>query len=78
MATHAFSHDHLEKQGIAFQEQIHDHDLAHVSTVEADHLGELTPEELEIEKKLRRNIDFTILPLVILVYIMNYIDRYGD
>lgn len=35
----------------------------------------LTPEELEVEKKLRRKIDFLIMPLVILVYLMNYIDR---
>ncbi|KAH0189412.1 MFS general substrate transporter, partial [Aureobasidium melanogenum] len=35
----------------------------------------LTPDELEVEKKLRRKIDFLIMPLVILVYLMNYIDR---
>ena len=35
----------------------------------------LTPEELEVEKKLRRKIDFLIMPLVVLVYLMNYIDR---
>lgn len=43
---------------------------------EAEHLGELTPEEKEIEKKLRRRIDGLIMPLVILVYLMNYIDRW--
>ena len=35
----------------------------------------LTPEELEVEKKLRRKIDLLIMPLVVLVYLMNYIDR---
>lgn len=35
----------------------------------------LSPEELETEKKLRRKIDFLIMPLIILVYLMNYIDR---
>lgn len=35
----------------------------------------LTPEELVTEKKLRRKIDSLIMPLVILVYLMNYIDR---
>jgi hypothetical protein len=42
---------------------------------EALHYGKLTAEELEIEKKLRRKIDIRIMPLVILVYLMNYIDR---
>ncbi|KAF2111894.1 permease of the major facilitator superfamily [Lophiotrema nucula] len=42
---------------------------------EALHHGQLTPEELEIEKKLRKIIDWRIMPLVILVYLMNYIDR---
>lgn len=35
----------------------------------------LTPAEKELEKKLRRRIDLLIMPLVILVYLMNYIDR---
>jgi hypothetical protein len=35
----------------------------------------LSPEELIIEKKLRRKIDLLIMPLVVLVYLMNYIDR---
>jgi hypothetical protein len=39
------------------------------------HFGQLTEEELVIEKKLRRKIDSLIMPLVILVYLMNYIDR---
>lgn len=39
------------------------------------HLTELTPEEKIIEKKLRRRIDSIILPFVITVYLMNYIDR---
>lgn len=42
---------------------------------EAVHLAELTPAEKEIEKKLRLRIDSLIMPLVILVYLMNYIDR---
>ncbi|PLB35321.1 permease of the major facilitator superfamily [Aspergillus candidus] len=35
----------------------------------------LTPGEQVLEKKLRRRIDMLIMPLVILVYLMNYIDR---
>lgn len=46
-----------------------------ISHEEQMHWGELTEEELAIEKKLRFRIDFTIMPLVILVYLMNYIDR---
>ncbi|KAL2823834.1 major facilitator superfamily domain-containing protein [Aspergillus cavernicola] len=42
---------------------------------EMNRIGELSPEEKEIEKKLRRRIDSIIMPLVILVYLMNYIDR---
>ncbi|KAJ9657848.1 hypothetical protein H2198_004044 [Neophaeococcomyces mojaviensis] len=42
---------------------------------DAKHIAELTPEEKEIEKKLKRRIDSLIMPLVILVYLMNYIDR---
>lgn len=37
---------------------------------------ELSEEERSIERRLVRRIDFLILPLVILVYLMNYMDRY--
>jgi hypothetical protein len=46
-----------------------------VTHSEVMHFGQLTEEELVIEKKLRRKIDSLIMPLVILVYLMNYIDR---
>lgn len=36
---------------------------------------QLTEEETIVEKQLRRRIDMLIMPLVILVYLMNYIDR---
>jgi hypothetical protein len=49
---------------------------AGISHEEVAYLGQLTPEEKVIEKKLRRRIDLLIMPLVILVYLMNYIDRY--
>ncbi|KAF2644983.1 putative MFS transporter [Massarina eburnea CBS 473.64] len=35
----------------------------------------LTEEEMIVARKLRRKIDIRIMPLVILVYLMNYIDR---
>ncbi|KAL4998933.1 major facilitator superfamily domain-containing protein [Aspergillus recurvatus] len=54
--------DIVEKANIA-----HDEEVGHIAT--------LSPEELVIERKLRRRIDSIIMPLVILVYLMNYIDR---
>ncbi|KAJ5084878.1 hypothetical protein NUU61_009457 [Penicillium alfredii] len=42
---------------------------------EVVHMAELTPEEKAIERKLRWRIDALIMPLVILVYLLNYIDR---
>lgn len=60
-------------------EQITDKDLlgekAEMSHEEVAQLAELTEEEKVIETKLRRRLDCTIMPLVILVYLMNYIDR---
>ncbi|KAL2867646.1 putative MFS transporter [Aspergillus lucknowensis] len=50
------------KAGIAYDEEM-------------DALAELTPEERVLEKKLQRRIDSIIMPMVILVYLMNYIDR---
>jgi hypothetical protein len=50
-------HDLLEKDDVAYQE-----DLRYAT---------LTPEELEVEKRLRFKIDTRIMPLVILVYLMN-------
>jgi hypothetical protein len=59
--------------------QFYDHDVlgekAEVTHEEGMHWGKLTEDELVIEKKLLRKIDFLIMPLVILVYLMNYIDR---
>lgn len=58
---------------------IADHELLgdklNTSHEEAMHFGVLTEEELAIEKKLRRKIDSLIMPTVVLVYLMNYIDR---
>lgn len=48
---------------------------ADVTHEEAIHLAELTNDERRVEKKLLRRIDALIMPLVILVYLMNYIDR---
>ena len=62
------------------RESITDHELlgdkATVSHEDAMHFGSLTEEEKVIEKKLRRKIDMLIMPTVVLIYLMNYIDRY--
>ena len=59
--------------------EYHDHDVmgekGQVAYAPRMHWGQLTEDELVIEKKLRRKIDALIMPCVILVYLMNYIDR---
>jgi hypothetical protein len=41
-----------------------------------DIIAHLSPEErLVLETHLRRKIDFRLLPMIIIMYIMNYIDR---
>lgn len=39
------------------------------------HLAELSEEEKILEKKLRLRIDLLIMPPVIMVYLLNFIDR---
>ncbi|OQN99716.1 hypothetical protein B0A48_14486 [Cryoendolithus antarcticus] len=67
---------HMEN-GVAHKEMLHDHDVLgkDVTREEAMHFGALTEEELVIEKKLRRKIDALVMPIVVSVYLMNYIDR---
>ncbi|OQE17549.1 hypothetical protein PENSTE_c020G04681 [Penicillium steckii] len=48
---------------------------ADISHEEVVHLAKLTEEEKVLEKKLRFRIDALIMPLVVLVYLLNYIDR---
>ena len=38
-------------------------------------IAHLTPEEKVTERKLLRYLDISIMPLTILVYLMNFIDR---
>lgn len=40
-----------------------------------EHLQQLTAAELAVEKKLRRKIDIRIMPICVLIYLLNYIDR---
>lgn len=48
-------------------------DMTHEEVVQ---MAQLTPEEKVLEKKLRTRIDALIMPLVVLVYLLNYIDRW--
>lgn len=75
--------DKIEDQPSA--QHVHDNDISSDEkggVLDADteqataHLRQLTPEELAIEKKLRKKIDLRIMPIVVLIYLMNYIDRY--
>lgn len=43
--------------------------------VASENVG-LNEEELVIEKKLVRKIDFIIMPIILLVYLLNWIDRW--
>lgn len=60
-------------------EQLRDNELlgtkAEASHEERMHWAALTDEEKVVERKLRLRIDFLVMPLVILIYLMNYIDR---
>lgn len=39
------------------------------------HLQQLTAAELAVEKQLKKKIDLRIMPICVLIYLMNYIDR---
>jgi hypothetical protein len=66
----------LEKETNAHAEALTDNEIVGEKSREnAMHFGELSAEELMHEKKLRRKIDSVIMPMVVLVYLMNYIDR---
>lgn len=65
----------IEKGDIVHDEVLHDHDLNAVDKQTAMHIGVLSEEEKVVEKQLRKKIDTLIMPLVVLVYLMNYIDR---
>ncbi|EXJ74884.1 uncharacterized protein A1O5_01580 [Cladophialophora psammophila CBS 110553] len=50
-------------------------DKVQVERKELVELRMLTHEEQDVEKKLVRKIDVRILPIVLMIYLMNYIDR---
>lgn len=66
------------KRDIYHQETLRDEDVVgakRITSEEAMHLRQLSPDELVAEKKLRKKIDSLIMPVVVTVYLMNYIDR---
>ncbi|GAB7341279.1 hypothetical protein MBLNU457_7552t1 [Dothideomycetes sp. NU457] len=66
-----------DKPEVLHSEYTHDSDLVDndVSKEEVMHAAALTEEEQVIALRLRKKIDTLIMPLVVLVYLMNYIDR---
>lgn len=68
-----------EKADVDHNEYLQDHHLEsrekNVTGEEAARFAQLTDDELAVQKQLVRKIDILIMPLVILVYLMNYIDR---
>ncbi|KAK5163434.1 uncharacterized protein LTR77_010616 [Saxophila tyrrhenica] len=72
------SENDIEKHHIGHRDSLHDHEIIghnEATKEQAMHHGHLSEQELIDEKKLRRKIDGTIMPMVVLVYLMNYIDR---
>lgn len=62
----------VETEGV-----LHDRDIMGEKPIESSRISELTEEEKAIEKKLVRRIDWIILPIILAVYLLNWIDRYG-
>jgi hypothetical protein len=57
------------------EELMRDNEKAETTRQEVVGHEQLTEEEKVVAKKLVKKIDIRIMPLVILVYLMNYIDR---
>lgn len=62
------------KDEISLHEVVHDHDLGDAKEEDL-YLATLTPDEKIVEKQLRRKIDTLVMPMVVTVYLLNYIDR---
>jgi hypothetical protein len=67
-----------EKGGIHYDDVVRDADILggkDVTPEDARRHAELSEEELAVEKKLVKKMDLIIMPLVVTVYLLNYIDR---
>lgn len=70
--------DRKDKAITEHQEVVHDHDLNTDRDITSEKIASiacLSEEEKRIERQLVRKIDLLIMPLVILVYLLNYLDR---
>lgn len=67
---------HEDKDGLEVVDKVSlNEELAHNLEL-PDSLKDLTDEEFEaLEKRTKRKIDLRILPMVVLIYILNYLDR---
>jgi len=78
MEKNNLAHDATTKPISEHREYLHDKSMTEereASMDDAVQFAILSEEELAVQKKLVRKIDALIMPLVILVYLMNYIDR---
>ncbi|KAF9878000.1 major facilitator superfamily transporter [Colletotrichum karsti] len=57
------------------EDLVNDRDLLGDKPTDTSHVAELTEAEKAIEKKLVRRIDWLIMPLILSVYLLNWIDR---
>lgn len=57
------------------EDMVNDRDVLEEKPVESPQVAELTEAEKRIEKKLVRRIDWIIMPLILSVYLLNWIDR---
>jgi len=56
---------------------VHEESAAHRGLQMPAILAAMTPEQrAELEVHLRRKIDWRLMPMIIIMYILNYIDRY--
>lgn len=68
--------DQPSAQHIQHHDDAHSQEIKGADAEAAAHpRQQLTADELLLEKKLRRKIDLRIMPIVVLIYLMNYIDR---
>ncbi|KAE9581602.1 hypothetical protein CGMCC3_g2309 [Colletotrichum fructicola] len=54
---------------------VNDHDLLGEKPIDSSRVVELTDAEKAIEKRLVKRIDWLIMPLILTVYLLNWIDR---
>lgn len=67
----------MKDSAIRTSSSIHNGQMVTIDVVAFPHLAAMTTEERTVlEKRLRWKVDLRLLPMLILIYIMNYLDRY--